>query len=177
MKPITYLTGDATIPTRHPDERVLLAHVVNDQGVWGRGFVLALSKRDGRPEREYRHWQASAALDRRSILGHVRVVPYQPRTRYDTNIWVANMCAQRGWRRGAGDPQALDEEALTQCLRDVARWVKNGEYTRVVMPRIGAGLGGASWSAIAKIIETELCEKDVHVTVYSLASETWEDPE
>jgi hypothetical protein len=177
VKAITFLDGDATVPVRHVDEKILLAHVVNDQGAWGRGFVVALSNRDPRPEQEYRTWHAQASLAHRSILGHVQEVPYSPlgpRTS-SFNTWVANMCAQKGWRHGGDEPQALDEEALTHCLRDLARWVGEGRYTRVVMPRIGAGLGGARWLAVQKIIETELCERDVHVTVYSLPWEKWND--
>jgi O-acetyl-ADP-ribose deacetylase (regulator of RNase III) len=177
VKKITFLTGDATLPARHAAERLLIAHVVNDEGKWGRGFVKELSKRDPRPEAEYRDWHAKASLARRSILGHVQVVPYSPLGPRSSsfNTWVANMCAQRGWRRGEGDPQALDEHSLTWCLRDVARWVNQHQYDRVVMPRIGAGLGGAAWADVRKIIEAELCEQDVHVTVYSLPWETWED--
>jgi O-acetyl-ADP-ribose deacetylase (regulator of RNase III) len=177
VKEITYVTGDATAPPRFPNERVLIAHVVNDEGKWGRGFVVALSKRDTRPEREYRTWHAKNALHHSSILGKVQEVPYSPlgaRTS-SFNTWVANMCAQRGVRRGAEDPQALDVEALTWCLRDVARWVGEGRYTRVVMPRIGCGLGGGRWADVRQIIETELCARDVDVTVYSLPGETWED--
>jgi O-acetyl-ADP-ribose deacetylase (regulator of RNase III) len=179
VRPITFITGDATDPTRTAAERVLIAHVVNDEGKWGRGFVVALSKRDPRPEQDYRLWHATAALGRISILGRVQAVPYSPlgaRTS-SFNTWVANMCAQRGWRRGDGDgdPQALDEHALRMCLRDVARWVSEGRYSRVVMPRIGAGLGGARWSTVRAIIEEELCERDVDVTVYSLPGTTWGD--
>lgn len=178
MKPITYLTGDATAPPRFPHEKVLIAHVVNDEGKWGRGFVVALSERDTRPEREYRTWHAANTLKHQSILGRVQEVPYSPLgTRASSfNTWVANMCAQRGWRRGLDtDPQALDPEALTWCLRDVARWVEEGRYDRVVMPRIGCGLGGAKWADVRAIIEAELCERDVDVTVYSLPGEAWDD--
>ena len=174
---LVHLVGDATRPVRHMAEKILVAHVVNDEGVWGRGFVMALSNRDRHPEMEYRTWHAKAAMDHRSILGHVQVVPFAPLGRRNTNfnIWVANMCAQRGWRRGDGDPQALNEEALVQCLRDVARWVTEGKYDRVVMPRIGAGLGGARWEDVERLIRAELCEKGVHVTVYSLPGERWEN--
>lgn len=177
MKPITYLTGDATNPSRTAGEKVLIAHVVNDEGKWGRGFVVALSKRDARPEREYRTWHAQNALHHTSILGRVQEVPYSPLGHRGSsyNTWVANMCAQRGWRRGGDDPQALDELALTHCLRDVARWVSEGRYDSVVMPRIGCGLGGAKWPTVAAIIENELCARDVNVAVYSLPGETWED--
>lgn len=177
MKPITYLTGDATNPARVPGERIIVAHVVNDEGVWGRGFVVALSKRDPRPEQAYREWHARACLNRMPRLGRVVEVPYSPlgpRTS-SFNTWVANMCAQRGWRRGDGDPQALDLDALKLCLSDLARRVNEGVYTRVVMPRIGCGLGGGKWSDVEPLIDETLCSKGVDVTIYSLSGATWKD--
>ena len=39
---INYLKGDATEPTKKP---AIICHVCNDIGGWGRGFVLALSKK------------------------------------------------------------------------------------------------------------------------------------
>jgi hypothetical protein len=41
--PINYLKGDATNPLG-PGKKALL-HICNTTGTWGKGFVLALSKR------------------------------------------------------------------------------------------------------------------------------------
>ncbi len=43
MKEISYLVGDATTPdTQGPK---IISHICNDIGAWGKGFVLAISKR------------------------------------------------------------------------------------------------------------------------------------
>lgn len=49
MKDIIYLKGDATEPigTGHK----IIAHVCNNKGGWGRGFVLAISKKMERTRR------------------------------------------------------------------------------------------------------------------------------
>lgn len=48
MIPIKYVIGDATEP--QGTGRKIIAHVCNDCGGWGAGFVLALSAKDYRPE-------------------------------------------------------------------------------------------------------------------------------
>ena len=72
---IKYLIGDATQPTPDvvesgPENGVrLITHICNNQGGWGRGFVVALSKRWPEPERAYRQW-FRAGLE----LGHIQTV-------------------------------------------------------------------------------------------------------
>ena len=43
MPGIRYVTGDATRPEGEGPK--IIVHICNDIGAWGRGFVLALSKR------------------------------------------------------------------------------------------------------------------------------------
>lgn len=54
---ISYVTGDATHP--HGQGPKVICHVCNDIGGWGRGFVLALSRRWPQPEADYRAWRRS----------------------------------------------------------------------------------------------------------------------
>ncbi len=49
---IQYLKGDATNPTG--DNNKVIVHICNDLGKWGKGFVLAISKRWSKPEQVYR---------------------------------------------------------------------------------------------------------------------------
>jgi O-acetyl-ADP-ribose deacetylase (regulator of RNase III) len=49
---VTYVIGDATAPGG-PGPGVI-AHVCNDSGGWGKGFVLAVSRRWPEPEAAYR---------------------------------------------------------------------------------------------------------------------------
>ena len=66
---ITYQIGDATQPIG--DHPKIIVHVCNDAGGWGKGFVLAVSRRWREPERRYRAWHRGEesqpfALDRSS---------------------------------------------------------------------------------------------------------------
>ncbi len=54
MKTIIYLKGDATKPQSQGNK--IIAHICNDIGGWGKGFVLAISNRWKKPENEYRKW-------------------------------------------------------------------------------------------------------------------------
>lgn len=70
---IKYLKGDATKPIGEGNK--VIVHVCNDVGGWGRGFVLALSKRWAEPERKYREWAKSGD---KFELGEVQFVQVEP---------------------------------------------------------------------------------------------------
>jgi O-acetyl-ADP-ribose deacetylase (regulator of RNase III) len=57
MAVITYLQGDATCPQSKGVKFV--CHVCNDFGGWGKGFVLAVSRRWEQPVAEYVAWYAA----------------------------------------------------------------------------------------------------------------------
>ena len=56
MSTIDYVKGDATSPVGSGTK--IICHVCNDVGGWGRGFVVALSRRWSAPEARYREWHA-----------------------------------------------------------------------------------------------------------------------
>lgn len=53
---INYLKGDATQPVGN--DKNVIVHIVSNSRHWGKGFVLALSKRWKGPEKEFRQLQA-----------------------------------------------------------------------------------------------------------------------
>lgn len=59
-------------------------------------------------------------------------------------------------------------EAVRAGLRRVAEFARAHGAT-IHMPRIGCGLAGGSWDEVASIIEEELIDKGLDVTVYDLA--------
>jgi hypothetical protein len=151
---ITYLKGDATEPVTKP---ALIIHVVNDMGGWGRGFVLAISKKWKIPEQKYR---ASFIL-RDVKLGKVQFVWV------DEAIVVANMFAQHGYVSSA-NPIALDYNALEHCFAKVQEWITEntlGPATQwsIHAPRLGCGLAGGSWPEVEKRIDSFFGEIPVHI--------------
>lgn len=53
-KEIQYIKGDATSPQAKGTK--IICHICNNLGGWGKGFVLAISKRWPEPEKQYREW-------------------------------------------------------------------------------------------------------------------------
>jgi hypothetical protein len=51
---IGYRVGDATAPAAEGQK--IIAHICNDQGAWGKGFVLALSRRWKQPAAAFKAW-------------------------------------------------------------------------------------------------------------------------
>lgn len=155
---IAYLKGDATSP--HASGSKIIAHICNDLGGWGKGFVLAISRSWPEPESAYRAWHRGRASND-FALGAVQFVQVKP------DIWVANMIAQRGMKTGSNGPP-IRYEAVAACLVKVAS--KADELRASVhMPRIGCGLAGGKWERIEPLILNELAGKGIAVYVYDFA--------
>ena len=157
MTTIRYVKGDATQPQAKGNK--VIAHVCNDLGGWGKGFVLAVSKRWPEPEAAYRAWHRDRSKNDFG-LGAIQLVPVEP------YVWVANMVAQRGMKTGSNGPP-IRYDAVRACLRRLAEEAK-GLGASVHMPRIGCGLAGGRWEEIEPTILDELVSKGVEVTLYDL---------
>lgn len=156
-KDIQYIKGDATNPSVKGNK--IIAHICNDVGAWGKGFVLALSRKWKAPELCYRKWHES---DDNFSLGQVQFV------KVSEDTWVANIIGQRGIRKdGQGHPP-IRYEAVASGLQKVSEFA--GQIgASVHMPRIGCGLAGGTWDKIEPLIVSQLVEKNIAVTVYDFA--------
>jgi O-acetyl-ADP-ribose deacetylase (regulator of RNase III) len=159
---LTCLTGDATEPVSRP---AVIAHVCNDYGGWGRGFVVALSRRWPEPEQEYRRWRRQHGICRGGVGFHLGAVQ---RVRVADDLVVVNMIAQHG-NRSADNPVAIRYDALGRCLSQLA-WYAWAHDMSVHMPRIGCGLGGGDWAEIEPLIVEHLCSRGIDVFVYDLSA-------
>ncbi|MDV2077418.1 macro domain-containing protein [Marinobacter xestospongiae] len=156
MATIHYLKGDATEPQEAVSGPKIIVHVCNDLGKWGRGFVLALSKRWPAPEQSYREAFASNSPP---ALGSVQFVAVEK------SIEVANLIGQRGIaRRGQKSPPIRYDAVRTGLAAVARRAMENG--ASVHMPRIGCGLAGGRWDRIEPLITDTLLAAGVPVTVY-----------
>lgn len=155
---ITYLTGDATDP-QVPGNKII-AHVCNDIGGWGRGFVLSLSRKWPQPEQSYRRWyqeQDNAEEWPPMKLGQTIFVPVQP------DIYVANMVGQHGVLTKDDGTPPIRYGAVEECLRDVEKFARDFDHASVHMPRIGCGLAGGEWSEVEAIINRVFIDTEVYV--------------
>jgi O-acetyl-ADP-ribose deacetylase (regulator of RNase III) len=149
------MKGDATNPAG--DGNKIIAHICNDIGGWGKGFVLSLSKKWTKPQEAYMEWFDSKE---NFSLGEVRFV------RVEKDIIVANMIAQRDIEPIDGVPP-IRYDALEKCLKEVANFAIQSSSS-VHMPRIGCGLAGGEWEKVESVIKQTLLSAGVSVFVYDL---------
>lgn len=152
---ITYIKGDATAPRAKGNK--IVAHVCNDLGGWGKGFVLAVSARWSEPEKRYREWHRDRAHTDFE-LGAFQLV------QVEKYIWIANMIGQHGMKTGSKGPP-IRYDALDKCLAKLAVAALELEAS-VHMPRIGCGLAGGKWDCVEPLIEHQLCKSGIAVYVY-----------
>jgi O-acetyl-ADP-ribose deacetylase (regulator of RNase III) len=169
--PIQFQRGDATDPTSSGIQ--VISHVVNTEGGWGAGFVLAVSRRWKAPEREYRKWHQKGQTFNPDgeitnfKLGHIQMV------QVEHSVYVCNMLAQKGYgpkgknqHRSPEDEDSyvpLQYDALEACLTKLADQARLLHAT-LHMPRIGCALAGGRWSLVEPILQRTL--EGLSVTVY-----------
>lgn len=156
---INYLVGDATNPKA--DGTKILVHICNDIGKWGKGFVLAISKRWSSPELVYKKAFTKASKPQ---LGEVQFI------QVENDIVVANIIGQAGIRspKDTKSTAPIRYPAVRQGLAIIAQYALQHNAS-VHMPRIGCGLAGGKWEEIEQVINDELIAKDIATTVYDFA--------
>lgn len=154
MKDIQYTKGDATAP--QSENNKIIVHICNDIGGWGKGFVMAISKRWKKPENQYREWFKSKDGFE---LGKVQFV------QVEEDLWIANLIGQHKINKDENGNAPIRYDAIEDGLKEVASFAKENNAS-VHMPRIGCGLAGGKWEMIEPIILQRLSNNDVEVVVY-----------
>ena len=157
LNEIQYITGDATAPQVSGNK--IIVHICNDIGAWGKGFVLAISKRWPAPEAAYRKWYAEREKND-FTLGSVQLVQVEP------EFYVANLIGQHDiTRKGKTDDPPIRYDAVEAGLKKLAE-IAPPLQASVHMPRIGCGLAGGKWEMIEPIILRTLIANGIAVSVY-----------
>ena len=154
MKDIQYTKGDATSP--QSEDNKVIVHICNDIGGWGKGFVMAISKRWKKPENQYREWFKSKDGFK---LGKVQFV------QVEEDLWVANLIGQHKINKDENGNAPIRYDAIEQGLEGVASFAIENKAS-IHMPRIGCGLAGGKWEMIEPIILKTLSDNNIEVTVY-----------
>lgn len=162
---IHYVKGNATEP-QLPGRKVI-AHIVNDLGKWGKGFVMAVSEKWPVAREAYIAWarghepanMAPVTQDPFCLGGNQNVLVAD-------DIVVCSMCAQHGINSfGKTKKDRVDYAALELCCMRLATAAKPYGAT-IHLPRIGTGLAGGDWDRIEAILERTLAAAGLRVTVY-----------
>ena len=123
-----YVRGDATVAMHGPRGFKVIAHVCNDLGRWGKGFVMAVSDKWPEVATRYRQWHRSGE-EGGFRLGRVQLVPLsQPMCAHDRaraalagapgGLAVANIIGQHGIKRSSSGPP-VRYEAIAEGLLQV----------------------------------------------------------
>lgn len=162
MARLHFMDGDATAP--YGEGGKVIVHCCNNQGKWGSGFVVALSKKWPEPEQHYREsWRKLPLLP----LGTVSMVRVEP------DIVVANLIGQDGIINDENDLPPVRYEAIRKGFTRIVMWLGKRDRSidlplpiSIHMPRIGCGLAGGDWALIERLIEATFLRADIDVTVY-----------
>jgi O-acetyl-ADP-ribose deacetylase (regulator of RNase III) len=145
---IRHVGGDATFPFGEGNK--IIVHICNDVGHWGGGFTEALDHRWFKPQIAYTHYAMLSSFEECMELGTTQVV------KVEDDIWVVNLIGEQGTGNN------IRYEAVRKGLRLVAR-IARRRNASVHMPGIGAG---GHWNQIDPLIQQELINEGIRVTVY-----------
>jgi len=179
---ITYVEGDLFDSLREPieSEPVVIAHVVNDKGAFGAGFVVPLAQTFPVARQAYLAWAGKENKSPGSVDWHPSFERGQSqlvRVREDPVIYVAHMLAQT-----LGGKRPLFYNDLARAMDAVVRamhQVMPQTMFRIICPMFGAGLAGGDWNFVEKLIEDCWVRRNIPVTVYYLPRflpENWTPP-
>lgn len=154
MSKVKYIKGDATQPTGEGNK--IIVHVCNDIGKWGKGFVVAISKRWNAPEINYRNWYKTKEGFR---LGAVQFVQVKD------DLWIANLIGQHKIGKGENGNPPIRYDAITEGMNKVTEKAISIKAS-VHMPRIGCGLAGGKWENIEPILIESLIKNNIDTVVY-----------
>lgn len=152
---IKIIQGDALSP--ETDNPTIIAHVVNDIGAWGAGFVNIISKRWKKPEEMYRKLCKKIAKD--LLPGIIQIVPVED------NLFICNMFAMNGVFNAKTNPHPLNYDRLLYCLKTLRYKAEKDNIQHIQMPKIGAGLARGNWEVILKLIKIAFKNSNINITI------------
>jgi hypothetical protein len=169
----TYIEGDLFDDAF--ETPTIIAHVCNDQGRWGSGFVVPLEKRFPDSAACYRAWHRGELTDEQK--GKLIYSADEPFRRGATqfvivddettsaSVLVANMVAQT-----LGGKRPLYYNDLSRCMDQVAGVINQVDPLtdphRIVCPMFGSGLAGGDWNIVERLIEDCWERRGIEVVVY-----------
>jgi len=155
--------GDATDPDG--DGKIVIPHVCNDIGKWGKGFVKALSSKWPETRKFYMKWyRDGVAQNRKFKLGHTTFLQVEETD--EKEIVVANMIAQHKIAEMGDTKKPIRYAALVRCMAEVAIYCQK-EDASIHAPVFGCGLAGGAKEVVFSMINELWISRGISVTVYN----------
>lgn len=146
---IKYITGDLIDATQK-----VIVHGVNCYGVMGSGVAKAIRNKWPEVFEDYHLHYKQFGLKLGDVL---------PVTTDDGKI-IVNAATQENF--GRDGRQYCSYDAIEQCFLQINDLALEWQVNEIALPKIGAGLGGGSWTIIENIILKTA--KNYTPVVYSL---------
>lgn len=149
-----------------PSRPAVLLHVVNSTGQWGKGFTAGLAAKYPHAREDFLQWaqpcQGTLATQDPANphtyrLGGIRALSLEP------GLTLVHLCAQRGLFHPQVNPVPFQIQALEVCLRRCVTGNLFPSQGRILLPRIGSGLGRGDFEAVKKVLQDVLGDYDVRV--------------
>ena len=149
----------------HDTSNTIIAHVVNDRGAMGSGFVLPLIEKYPLVLTEYKKWNdhigtwSSTYHGIEAGQGSLRQGVTQM-VLLKADFYVANMCAQT-----LGKDRNLNYGHLATCMAYVSRFAKKFNF-EIVCPLFGMDRAGGNPDFVMELVNDIWTESDNNVTMY-----------
>ncbi|MGY5954937.1 Appr-1-p processing protein [Kosakonia sp. BK9b] len=154
---IQYVTGNAAVPV---GASTIIAHIVNTQGEWDKGFVLSLSENYPSAREAYSKCYAE---EKSLSLGDTQFINADA----ENSIFVANMICQDGSKNSDRDQkQSVSYPALEKCLSLLSDFALAHRLS-VQMPLIAPEPEGGDGKEIERLIEKHVCYKRIECRVFT----------
>jgi len=165
MAALTILNGDATHPQGEGEKHIYITHIVNNVGMWGSGFVVAINKRWGeKPRAEYVQWYMNKGWDQPPCkLGEVQFVDVPNR------ITIANMVGQHGVQGMDDARPPIRYAALANAMEIVQHEICSlslKELGEIHCPMFGSGLAGGNKEVILEMMQEIWVDHNINVFAY-----------
>ena len=153
---LKYVTGDLFSHPIDPNKKTYICHIVNDLGAWGSGFVIPLGKKYPKSMEQYLNHYNNYKLGDCQVVN----VNKEPETS------IVNMFAQKGISNYKNKQyyKPFQYGYFASCLLYLTQITHTDD--NILMPLVGAGLGGGNWDIIEEIIDNLLGNYDV--TIFQL---------
>jgi len=158
MREPKHIKGDVTQPVGEGNK--IICHIVNDLGVMGAGVAKDIRDKWDKAYIKYKQWSQKPDFQ----LGGVQFVMVED------DVAVCNMVGQHGIGFSNDNPP-IRYDAVDCCFKKVANVAKDHKASIHMPFKIGCGLAHGNWDEIKKLIDKNLCEQDIDVTLYEKEKE------